>query len=236
MTNPGRETRRYQIEYWVVSSLRSHDGRPFDFVLAEATVTLRLPAVGVAEQGFVAAIRLDETSVLLAERAAHDVLTKILDVTALEMKVPATVAHRFRSQPDGMGDTRYCVVYLIETRSRPLFMMPGNATEIQRIVVEGREDVQTALYWLRWSYAAPRLPDAFLFTWMALEQLAGVETIQSRCPTCGQPVMCPTHGPHVYTGTSDISTHAEVEEYLEAFSKNRSDPKIIDVLSHPPDW
>lgn len=327
-----RVTRRYEIEFRVESSMRSHGGQPFDFRLEDATVTLHLPGAEAQQEEFVAGVRLSETAVLLAEQGAHDALAKILDVAAFEMKLSATVVHPFRSQPEETGEVRHCVVYLVERRSRPLFLMPGNAREIQRLVDEGHSDVETALYWLRWSYAARRVPDGFLFTWMALEKLAGVEQIASRCRTCEEPVVCPTHGPHLYTGASrksikklldkhnvnipdrllkmrhplvhgdlvytfekrlhmgqmlpdlrhaveeelrerlgastalnipsegrgpitsqtsvhcryrtaypadpfppDVPTHGEIAEHQEAFRRGRAHPKIIDVLSYPPD-
>jgi hypothetical protein len=39
-------------------------------------------------------------------------------------------------------------------------------------------EIRNALYWLRRSYIASTVPEAFLFTWKAVEQLAGPESVR----------------------------------------------------------
>ena len=121
MSNGGSRT--YLIEHWVRSNLRSHQGKPFTFEVDGAKVAVVPPAASDEADGFVTQTQLQGDAVLLAERAAHDAVTAMLDVLCYEMRVTGLVVRSVRSQVEGSGPTRRCVVYGHEPRRRPLFLM-----------------------------------------------------------------------------------------------------------------
>jgi hypothetical protein len=164
--------RRYRIEYWVRCSLKSYDQKPFRFSLQGSEVELRLPGSEDQIEGFVAAIELTCSALSEAELDSHDLLTQVLGFISLEFKMPALIENAVRSQVEESGETRNCAIYSSGRRPRLFFLMQQQADEIQRLLgAELSPDLVAALYWLRWSYQAERVPGAFLFAWMALDGL-----------------------------------------------------------------
>ncbi len=206
--------RIYLIEHRVLSNLRSHKRNPFTFEVAGATVTIRPPAANDDADGFVAQTLLRAEAVLLAERAAHDAVAALLDVLCYEMRVFGLVVRLVRSQVEGSGRIRRCVVYVHEPRRRSLFLMEPSAEEVRRIIADQPDTaVRRALYWLRWAYCARTAPEAFLFAWMAVERLAGEEEVVARCSKCGSPVTCQEHGEHRYSTVPRPSIQALLERH-----------------------
>jgi hypothetical protein len=191
--------RPYLVEYHVRSSLRSYGDEAFTFRSSIAQMTLHLSEQGTGD-GFRASIVVEASAHLEAERAAHDELTTVLDLLAFEMKSAAIIGYRVRTLIAGTGDVRRGIVYHAERMPRPLMVMQQYAGEVERLLKTSiPAATKNALYWLRWSYVAMSVPEAFFFTWMAIEQLAGQETVQARCSTCRTLLTCPQdarHGPH----------------------------------------
>jgi hypothetical protein len=100
----------------------------------------------------------------------------------------------------GTGNIRRCIVCHAQRLPRPLMVMQQYASEVEQLLrAPITAETKNALYWLRWSYVAMSVPEAFFFTWMAIEQLAGQETVQAKCSACRTLLMCPKdakHGPH----------------------------------------
>lgn len=206
--------RTYQIEHWVRSNLRSHNGKPFTFDVAGPAVTVQPPAAGDQANGFVTKTRLRAEALLLAERAAHDAVTALLDVLCYEMRVSGLVERPVRSQVEGSGPIRRCIVYSHEPRQRSFFLMERNAEEIQQIVRDQPDtNVHRTLHWLRWAYNARTVPEAFLFAWMAVERLVGEQKIVARCSKCQAPVKCDKHGEHSYSTVPRKSIEALLESH-----------------------
>lgn len=234
MSNGGSRT--YLIEHWVRSNLRSHQGKPFTFEVDGAKVAVLLPAASGEADGFVTQTQLQGDAVLLAERAAHDAVTAMLDVLCYEMRVTGLVVRSVRSQVEGSGPTRRCVVYGHEPKQRSLFLMKETAEEVNRIIADQPDiAVRRALYWLRWTYNSGTLPEAFLFAWMALERLAGEQQVVARCSGCGEPVGCPKHGHHHYSTVPRSAIKALLERHgvanIETLLKLRN-PLVHGSLEH----
>jgi len=220
--------RRYRVEHRVRSNLRSHGAEPFHFEVGDAHVEFRLLHAGNVGEGFIASVLLTRPSLPEAERDAHDLVTQVLNLISLEFKMPTLVEAAIRSQLEESGEIRHCAIYSTERRPRPLFLMEPQANEIQRLLkIDLPQEVVDALYWLRWSYLAERVPEAFLFAWMALERLVGDEDRQAACRQCGKPVACTEHGPHTYRGAS----HAKVRELLARYQVGN--PTALLDVRHP---
>lgn len=223
-----RGARRYRVEHWVRSNLRSHGPEPFHFEVGDSHVEFRLPHGGGESEGFIASVLLTRTSLPEAERDAHDLLTGILNLIAFEFKMPALVEAAVRSHVEESGEIRHCAIYSTDRRPRRLFLMDQQANEIQRLLeMNLPQEVVDALYWLRWSYLAERGPEAFLFAWMALERLVGDEDRQAVCRQCGNPVVCPEHGAHTYRSVSP----SKIKEVLARYEVGN--PKALLDLRHP---
>lgn len=214
MPESERADRAYLVEHWVRSNLRSHDRKPFAFDLGGSTVTVRTHAAAEVTDGFLTQTSVRANALLLAERTAHDAVTELLDVLCYEMRVSGLIVRLVRSQAEGSGAIRRCVVYVHEPRQRFLFLMEQQAKEVRRIVT-GPPDtaVRRALYWLRWTYNARTVPEAFLFAWMAVERLAGEKEMVARCSKCQGPVGCNEHGEHRYSTVPRESVEALLERH-----------------------
>jgi hypothetical protein len=133
------------------------------------------------------------------------------------MKTAALVIDHLRTIVEGSGDQRQCVVYHAERQPIPLYMMEPNATEVTRLLNQRQSpEIANALYWMRWSYVARTVPEAFFFTWMAIEQLAAQETVETTCGRCRSPLTCPTdakHGPHAHKGVTRRTIKALLERH-----------------------
>ncbi len=207
-----RAGRTYLVEHWVRSNLRSHDGKPFTFDRGRSTVTVRAPGAGEDADGFLTRTSLPADALLLAERAAHDEVSALLDVLCYEMRVTGLILRSVRSQVQGSGPIRRCIVYIHKPRRRSLFLMEQQAEEVRRILAHSPDiPVQRALYWLRWTYNARTVPEAFLFAWMAVERLAGEKQMVARCSKCQGPVSCKKHGEHRYSTVPRESVQALLE-------------------------
>ncbi|MBI4590538.1 MAG: hypothetical protein HY725_17040 [Candidatus Rokubacteria bacterium] len=212
--------RSYLIEHWVRSNLRSHDGKPFDFEVAGAKIKILPPAAKDETDGFIAQTLVRSDALLVAERAAHDALTALLDVLCYEMRVSGLIVRTVKSQVEEFRSTRRCVVYVYESRSRSLFLMGSQAKEIRRILAEPTDTaVARALYWLRWTYNARTVPEAFLFAWMAVERLAGEQEVVARCAKCQKPVKCEEHGEHHYSTVPRSAVSALLKKHNVAGMK-----------------
>jgi len=73
-------TSEYQVEFYVRSNLKSHHNRPFTFAVDDAQVTILSASPDANDSGFVAQVVIRDSSILTAEQAAHEPLTKLLDV------------------------------------------------------------------------------------------------------------------------------------------------------------
>ena len=105
--------------------------------------------------------------------------------------------------------------------------MKKRADDVQQMLEADRPTcVDDALYWLRWSDVASRVPEAFLFARMALERLVGEEERHAVCH-CGKPVMCPEHGAHTYRGVRP----AAEKEFLRRHGIENADGLLS--LRHP---
>jgi hypothetical protein len=205
-----------------------HDRKPFTFDVAGVTVVILPSAGGDDADGFLAQTRVQAEALLLAERAAHDALTALLDVLCYEMRVSGLVVRSVRSQVEGSGPVRRCMVYGHEPHQRSLFLMDKQAEEVQRILRDQpHKDIQRALYWLRWSYNARTVPEAFLFAWMALERLAGEQRVPARCSKCGELTRCPKHGEQYYSSVP----RAEIKAILER--RGVANAMVLQKLRNP---
>lgn len=220
--------RRYRIEFWVRCSLRSHDSKPFRFSLRDAEVELRLRGSEDQTGGFVAAVELTRSALPEAELDGHDLLAQVLNLISLEFKMPALVDNTMRSQVEELGEIRHCAIYSTERKPRSLFLMQQQADEMQRLLeTEPPPEVVAVMYWLRWSYQAERVPDAFLFAWMALERLVGDEDREAVCRKCDKQVICPEHGAHIYRSVSA----SKIKELLVGHGVGN--PAALLNLRHP---
>ncbi|MBI2360558.1 MAG: hypothetical protein HYV04_16920 [Deltaproteobacteria bacterium] len=155
-------------------------------------------------------------------------LAQVLNLISLKFKTPALVKNNVRSQVEESGEIRHCAIYSTERRPRSLFLMQQQADEIQRLLrLEPPPEVVDAMYWLRWSYQAEEAPPAFLFAWMVLERLVGDEDRKAVCRTCGKPVVCPKHGPHIYRGVSP----SKIKKLLARYEVGN--PQALLDLRHP---
>ena len=220
--------RRYQIEFWVRCSLRSHDSKSFRFSLRGAEIELRFHGSEDQDGGFIASVELIRSAVSKAELDAHDLLTQVLNLISLQFKMPALIVNTVRSQVEESREIRHCAIYSTEKRPRSFFLMQQQADEMQRLLgVELPQVIADAMYWLRWSYLAERAPEAFLFAWMALERLVGDENRHAVCPKCGKPVVCPEHGPHTYRSVSS----SKIKKLLVRYGVGN--PAALFDLRHP---
>ncbi len=224
-------TSEYQVEFYVRSNLKSHHNRPFTFAVDDAQVTILSASSDADDSGFVAQVVIRDSSILTAEQAAHEPLTKLLDVLCYEMRVSGLITRNVRTQIAGSGEVRRCAIYGHEPRSRPLFLMDTQADEVRRVLAAPPDtSVRRALYWFRWSYGARSLPEAFLFVWMAIERLVGDEKVPSRCAKCREPMQCAVHGESFHTSVQ----RDRVEEFLERYQVHnvKSLLKIRNPLVH----
>jgi hypothetical protein len=206
--------RTYLVEHWVRSNLRSHEGKPFIFERNSSTITVRAAPAGEDTDGFLTQTVLPANALLLAERAAHDEVTALLDVLCYEMRVSGLIVRNVTSQIEDVGPIRRCVVYLHEPYRRSLFLTDQHAAEVCQILADPPDTpVQRALYWLRWTYNARTVPEAFLFAWMAVERLAGEKEMVAKCSKCQGPVSCPEHGEHRYSTVPRESVEALLERH-----------------------
>jgi hypothetical protein len=130
------------------------------------------------------------------------------------MRVSGLITRNVRTQVEDAGEVRRCAVYGHEHRSRPLFLREAQADEVRRVLAAPLDtSVRRALYWLRWSYCARSLPEAFLFVWMAIERLVGEEKGPSRCPKCKKPMQCEDHGENAFPSVSRDRIRAFLERH-----------------------
>jgi len=226
-----RGAHEYQVEFYIRSDLKSHRDQSFTFAINDAQVTILSASSDADSEGFVAQVALSDSSALQAQQGAHDILTKVLDILCYEMGVPGLITRNVRTQIEDAGEVRRCVVYGYEHRNRHRFLMKPQADEISRILLTPlNKSVQRALYWLRWSYCARTLPEAFLFVWMAIERLVGEEKRQSLCPKCKKPMKCEDHGENSFSSVS----RDRIREFLERHQMRniKSLLKIRDPLVH----
>ena len=220
-----KNTHEYQVEFYIRSNLKSHPGRSFTFAINDAQVTILSESPDADDDGFVAQVVLRDSSILQAEQAAHEPLTKLLDVLCYEMRVSGLITRSIRTQIEGSGEVRHCAIYGYERRSRPLFLMEAQADEVRRVLAAPpSKSVQRALYWFRWSYCARSLPEAFFFVWMTVERLVGEKNGPSICPKCKKPLKCEEHGENSFASVS----RDRIREFLERH-KVRNVKKLLDL-------
>jgi hypothetical protein len=218
-----RSTHEYQVEFYIRSNLKSHQSQPFTFVIDDAQVTILSTSPDADSEGFVAQVVLRDSSIFEAEQRAHDVLSRLLDILCYEMRVSGLITRNVRTQVEDSGDVRRCAVYGHEHRSRPLFLMKAQADEVRRFLTEPPDtSVRRALYWLRWSYCARTVPEAFLFVWMAVERLVGEEQVPSRCSKCREPMKCDIHGESSHSSVQ----RDRIRELLERHQVGNIEPLL----------
>jgi hypothetical protein len=206
----------------VSSNLHTYSTKPFDFKIGEAEVTLMLPAPEQEASGFCARTTVRSTTVLEAATIAHDLLRKVLNFVAYEMKARMRIERPVRSQVEGTGSIRQCAVYWSERPGIPV-LLENHATEVQRLLdTDLPQQTERALSWLRWAYAARTVPEAFVFLQMVLERLAGEEDRESTCRQCGSPVSCPKHGRSTYRTVSRKIIEEMLNRHGVALSKEES--------------
>src|SRR5713101_6888247 len=156
-----KSTQKYQIEHWVRSNLHGLSAEPFNFKYREAEVTVFLPSQHLEADGFCTRTTLRGSTVQEAEHIAHDILRKVLNVMAYEMKAGAQIERPVRSQVEGTGSIRQCAVYWSGKPGIPV-LWDRPATEVQRLLnTELPQQTERALSWFRWAYSAQTIPEAF---------------------------------------------------------------------------
>ncbi len=88
--------------------------------------------------------------------------------------------------------------------------------------------IDKALHWLRWASQANTFPEAFIFYWLALEALAGKETVFKKCGKCSQDFICPLHGKDSYEGIP----RKTVENILSLGKISKVDIKDFGKIRH----
>ena len=217
---PGKLSRKYRIEHWVRSNMSIQGSPPFTFSTTSAEVILFCPGSEQKTRGFIASTNLTATALMEAEIAAENVLTNVLDFLSYETKAYGLVEGCVRSQVEGNGDIRQCVLYRAEKHEAAVPLMENQAAEVQRLLASNPpRDLQRALYWRRWSSSARTVPEAFLYIWMVLERLAGEEERVAVCGICQEQVTCRTHGPHKYVGVTRESINTLLDRHDVSLSK-----------------
>jgi hypothetical protein len=175
---------RYQIRFFVESPLAADEDLLFTH--RGHTLDLLFHTGDNTSQGFEIQVICEAANYVEAIRFASDeLIPPVLDSIAFHRKTTLSLGGFRRVAKDERGSARRRLI-LVDRQRYEVHPRIDQAwvREIQAIIDSDPAPWALALRWLRMAYRQIWTLDRFIYTWLALENLAGEREVRKVCPHC----------------------------------------------------
>lgn len=189
MDSPAREVTqmpKYQLRFFVETPLRAD--QDMRFRSGEHDVTILFGSGNNNDHGIEAEVVCEGKSWQDAVAlGSNDLVVPVLDAISFHRKCTVLLGQFTRILKDEGGQRRRKTILKRSHRwGATTHLHPAWLEEIQRVIGADPELRKLALRWLRNAYRPIDVLEEFIYTWIALENLAGETMVETACPSCGE--------------------------------------------------